>query len=500
MADVHGPAPWMVRIVDGGGGVHGAGVLVAADRVLTCAHVLESIHGEPFAQFVDPPGAEPVAVTPDFVAPSGADQRGDIAVLALPPRPERVTATLRRFPVRRARRFRAYAFPDPDEPEIGYWAVTTLVGQGGPGGEWMQLESETGFPVSKGFSGAGVLADPLGHLVGMIVAAQPSARLAFMIPADTIARYLPRAPWIAGTPAVADDFARHPATPAPDETVLREVSAFVDGPPGVNVHVVAGSAGSAAARAAAVTGGGVDLAVDCAGLPTAEIVRRIAERAGVADRHIAGDEAPPMTIVLSGVDRAADPAGVLRSVVHPLSERDANRILLSFEEEHSAALPMARSIEKERSSRSAEPSEAGAALARARLAERIAEKLQRRAGAVISGLPPLDRRAHRLHAEYRALTGAGPRAAALRSAALDAEAAALTAADRLDGLLGEHRDQRGLLSSYQRLSAQYGHAEDPALTTLYRRAYALLHDGPADRAEAAAAVEEFAAAVRAVRR
>ncbi|MEV6493347.1 trypsin-like peptidase domain-containing protein, partial [Actinoplanes sp. NPDC051633] len=474
MAGVHGPAPWMVRILDAGGTVHGAGMLVAPDRVLTCAHVVPAAA---FVQFVDPPDGPRLPATVAFLEPSGASWRGDIALLALDrPHPDRVTATLRRFPVRRARRLRAYAFPQ--HPEIGYWAVTELVGQGGPGGEWMQLANVSGFPVSKGFSGAGVLAEPLDHLVGMIVAAQPADGQSFMIPADTIATYLPGVPWIVGEPAVSG-FSDDQRSGTPDASVLREMSEFIDGPPGANVRVVvsgpSGSAGSVAVREAVLTSDPVDLAVNCAGLSVRAIIRRIAERAGVDDRHIADNQAPPMVIVLSRVDQALDPAGVLRSVVHPLSERDANRILLTFDEEHSAALPLARSIEKERSTRQSDPGEVRSAVSRARLAERSAEKLHRRAGAVISGLPPLERRSPRLRAEFAALTGSGPEAAALRAAALEATDAALAVADRLGELLREHADQRGLLTSYQQLSARYGHAEDPGLTALYQRAYALLH-------------------------
>ena len=494
MADVHGPAPWMVRIVDAGGDVHGAGMLVAPDRVLTCAHVLPAV---PMIQFADPPGGPRIPATVHFLERSGESQRGDIALLALEPQPDRATATLRRFPVGRVARFRAYAFPL--HREIGYWAVITPVGRAGPGGEWIQLQHESGLPVLKGFSGAGVIAEAYDHLVGMVVATQPADRLAFMIPAETIDRYLPGVPWIVGERAITDDFKRRPDGVA-DATVLREVSEFVDGPAAVNVRVVVGPDGSAAVHEAVMSSDsaaeGVDLAVDCTGLSVQAIIRRIAERAGVEERHIADDHAPPMTIVLSRVDRAADPAGVLRSVVHPLSERDFNKILLTFDEEHSASLPLARSIEKERSSRHADPEEVRIAVARARLAERAAEKVHRRASAVIDGLPPLQRRAPRLHAAYKTLTGGGPDAAALRSAAVQATSAALADADRFGELLREHADLRGLLTSYQQLSAQCGRAEDPGLTTLYQRAYALLHDGPADQAVAAAAVDEFAAAVR----
>jgi hypothetical protein len=488
----------MVRIFDAGDtaadNVRGLGMLVAPDRVLTCAHVLPP---DPVAEFVEPPGAPRVAAT---VVPGAIfeandhSQRGDIALLALAePQLGRVTAALRRFPVGRVRRFRAYAFPL--HREIGSWAMATLVGQAGPGGEWIQLQNESGLRVVPGFSGAGVLAEPYGHLVGMVVAAHPGDRQAFMIPAETIARYLPGVPWIIGEQAIADDFAQRRPRATPDATMLREVSEFVGDPAGVNVRVVisgpddsdrsaavhevvmsAGAGGSGGEGGS----GGVDLVVDCAGRTVEEITRRIAERAGVDPPQIAGPHAPPMTIVFSRVDRATDPADMLRSVVHPLSERNDNRILLTFDEENSASLPLAQAIERERSSRRSDSAGMHDAVAAAVLAERTARKLHRRATALIRGVPPLP----------------APSAPDSRETAADARQTARAAARKLEGLLRQHADLRGLLSSFQQLSAQYGRAEDPALTMLYGRAYALLHDGPADLAEAEAAVDEYAEAVR----
>lgn len=508
----------MVRIVDERGSVCGAGLLVTPDRVLTCAHVVPE---HPFAEFVDPPGGGRVraARVPGAFFPPSPSQQGDIALLALDtPQPQRATASLRRFPVGRVRQFRAYGFPHADA--IGVWAVATLVGKAGPGGEWIQLHKAGGVPVRPGFSGAGVLADPYGHLVGMMVAADPAEDQAFMIPADTIHRYLPHALWITGRSAIDADFAGRHSGGRPDEAVLREVSEFVSGPPGVNIRVVVlgpDHAGRSAALRQAVLAGdrwtdGVDLVVDCAGRTADDVAARIAERAAVEPRHLGRELAPPMTIVLDRVDRAADPDAVLRHVVHPLAERDANRMLVTFDEEHSAALPLAREIEKERSSRHAGQSGGGPVetarerLARARLAERTARSLHRRAGLVIAGLPPEPARTRALRAEFDGLV-AGARAgrdvsggaAGLADAAAEAERAALAARDRLAALLAAHGELRALLTSYQQLSAQYGHAEDAALTALYRRAYALLHDGPADQRAAEAAVDEFAAAVRACR-
>lgn len=511
MADAHEPAPWMVRILDPDGNLHGAGMLVSSDRVLTCAHVIPA---EPVAEFVDPADGVRVPATVAFAAPTGDSQRGDIALLALKiPQPDRVTAKLRRFPVGRADRFRAYAFPQ--HPHIGSWSVTTLVGRAGPGGEWMQLQHASGLPVSPGFSGAGVLAEDYGHLVGMIVAANPADGLAYMIPADTLARYLPGVPWIVGEAPIPRDFAERRPSATPDADTLEEISQFVTGPPGANVRVVVSgpddSDASAAVHEAVMSAerlaGGVDLAIDCTGMSAAEIQRRIAERSGVDERNFTGPQAPPMTIVLRYVDRAIDPGRVLRTVVRPLSERDPNRILVTFADADSAAVAMAKSIERERSSRHADRSAAEAeraavraAIARAGIAEQRAEQFHRRAAAVIAGLPPLEMRAEGLRTAYSTRRGDPTGLAELRIDAAEAEAEADSRKAGLRKSLRAHEDLRRLLTDYQRRSAQEGRAEEPELTELFGRAYALLHDGPADQAMAEVAVDEFAAAVRGVAR
>src|SRR5437764_6248602 len=99
-------APWRVRIRDGAGVVLGAGVLVARDQVLTCAHVLGD--GDPPAagvsvELVARPGLSAVTgrALPDGWVPPKADERGDLAVLTLDALlPAEGVARLRRLPPR----------------------------------------------------------------------------------------------------------------------------------------------------------------------------------------------------------------------------------------------------------------------------------------------------------------------------------------------------------------------------------------------------------------
>ncbi|GLY93269.1 serine protease [Actinoplanes sp. NBRC 103695] len=506
MGGVHGIEPWMVRILSRPGKVSGAGLLVSADHVLTCAHVVQD---GSLAEFADAPDDEPVPVrvVSDAYVPLTDSQRGDIALLALNrSQPRRRTASLRQFPLDEVSTFRAYGFP-PDNP-IGVWAVTTLVGEAGPGGEWIQLDRAGGGAVRRGFSGSGVVADPYRQLVGMMVAADTEDEQSFMIPAATILRYLGDQPWITGESAIPADFARQPVARDPDPATLREISEFVRGPAGGNLReVVLGpddSDRSAALRQAVRDHArylrGIDLVVECAGRGLGQIVARIAGRAAVDPGELFTDRAPPMVIVLHRVDLSADPDRVLRQVIVPLSAR--HRILATFAAPESAVLASFRSVETS----SGGPGELDATrerLARARLAERTAGSLHRRAALAIVDPPAMPTRYRELRAAFAELQDADRegrdirgRAEALRSAADGATRSALAVRGELDRLLQRHAGLRARLTSYRQLAAEFGRAEDEELTALYRQAYGLLHDGPAGLDDAEAAVDAYAEGVR----
>jgi hypothetical protein len=198
-------ACWRVR-VRGAGGVLGAGIVVSSNEVLTCAHVVSAGSGDRQVPPTPPPGA----LTLDF--PGRADgtddeQRAarpvagswwpseDCALLAMDrPAPAGVTvaelSTRTRYvdaPVR--------AFGHPRGADDGIWSRGTLAGRGGPRPSWLQFDGrdQTGRPVERGFSGAGVL-DGDDRVIGMVVAADRSAgaRVAWMIPAATLLRLLGR--------------------------------------------------------------------------------------------------------------------------------------------------------------------------------------------------------------------------------------------------------------------------------------------------------------------
>jgi WD40 repeat protein/3',5'-cyclic AMP phosphodiesterase CpdA len=193
--------PWLARLWRGDSSV-GAGFLVDDGHVLTCAHVVADALGPaaPAGQVVlDFPewsqlGRLSATVEAGGWFPVQADESGDLAVLRLDASlPEgMVRAPLRSPASVLDHRFRCHGFPP--EPVGGREAVGVLRGPAGPGWEWTQLEAQgaSGYAVERGFSGAPVWDDRLEAVVGMVVAQDPrnpSARVAWMIPVDALARH-----------------------------------------------------------------------------------------------------------------------------------------------------------------------------------------------------------------------------------------------------------------------------------------------------------------------
>lgn len=190
----------LVRI-QGADEVAGAGFLVAADVVCTCAHVVADALGLPRDTVTAP--SEAVQVEFPLVRdaeggiparrarvvswqPPAEDDSGDVALLRLD------------APVSHARpvplvdgtsvwghSFRAYGFPGGGDH--GVWATGTLRSVQGAG--WVQMDTGPGGPrVTNGYSGAAVWDDVQGGVVGLAVAAGRGdlAGTAFLVPSAAL--------------------------------------------------------------------------------------------------------------------------------------------------------------------------------------------------------------------------------------------------------------------------------------------------------------------------
>ncbi|NUT99067.1 MAG: hypothetical protein HOY78_44400 [Saccharothrix sp.] len=153
----------------------GAGFLVAADLVVTCAHVVADPDVPVVLDFPLLPGRPEVVGEVVRWVPVAEDGAGDVAVL-------RVVAPVGAVPVPRVadadvwgHRVRVLGFPEGYDD--GRWLTGTLLGRQGTG--WVQVEVDG--VVRRGFSGAPVWDEDAGGVVGMLVAGAPDGT-GFLIP------------------------------------------------------------------------------------------------------------------------------------------------------------------------------------------------------------------------------------------------------------------------------------------------------------------------------
>ncbi|HEY6787035.1 MAG TPA: trypsin-like peptidase domain-containing protein [Trebonia sp.] len=199
-------ASWHARIIGPQGPV-GAGVLVDSRRIVTCAHVIRDALR--LSDLTQPPSG---LVTIDF--PQNARSEIRTAQVAaggwFPVRPGVRAGDLAMLEVLGGIVRSADPAPlgnagdgsrilgvlgHPDGYDIGAWARARLTGVGGPVREWVQLDALAGqgMRIQPGFSGAGLLDEEDGTVVGVVVAAarSPQDRLAWMIPVEVICGYWP---------------------------------------------------------------------------------------------------------------------------------------------------------------------------------------------------------------------------------------------------------------------------------------------------------------------
>ncbi|OIK26830.1 trypsin-like peptidase domain-containing protein [Streptomyces malaysiense] len=206
-------AAWHARIHCG----HevGAGFLITARRVLTCAHVVRA--GDPDAVTVVFPHARELGeVSASVVAhggwAGGLTDPGDVAVLELdrdvPLSPAGFAPPEAAYAEPHPRLL-AYGFP------VGYDEGTLAEYRAVSGqliaGEWLELVAWQGYgqPIVAGFSGAAATL-PDGRVVGMVTSASdaPDVRKGRMLPLDVLARHWPELGELVPTPGHRTDVLR----------------------------------------------------------------------------------------------------------------------------------------------------------------------------------------------------------------------------------------------------------------------------------------------------
>lgn len=483
--------PWRVCIRDTGGEPLGAGMALGDGVVLTCAHVVMAA-GEPNSE----PGAEvsvnfvglqgsPLAratVLPDGWAPPREDDSADLALLQLEPgAPDVPGAPLRRLPGRRqpdAQRRTVRTFGFPSLHTHGVWAFAVLAGPSGPADEWIQLDSQLpGQRVRRGFSGSGVIDDFTGAVVGMVVTefTDETERLAWMIPVDTIVRYVERIEkWV-----------------GPDLDPL---------PPAVVVVVVGGPI----AKGLDPLLGEIRMTVDAAGQTADEVHRRIEDRISATriDSDPTETRKAPVTVALAGVDESSQPEALLHDVVKPLLDA-GTEVEIQFSGESSPGLSLVRQwLHEEIVSR------IGKLAARVEEVDSAEAKMRQRSDTIARiavPVPEVPWSALDLHLRVRALASAGADIdpARVRRALASTERKAERALRALEEIGGEldsvrsrYDELKGLLRAFNARAKDYGLVEDEELSALHRPAAQAIAAAPCSLPDAMPLVKSYVRAVR----
>ncbi|MGQ0775313.1 MAG: trypsin-like peptidase domain-containing protein, partial [Pseudonocardiales bacterium] len=196
----------VVRVLDGGGGAVGLGVLLGPREIVTCAHVVNSALGRDRAD-PDQPSDE---VTVTFVTGNAAPLRARVQCWRPPPQthkgiagddiaglvlnsaelPAGVTpARLTQNVPQPGRVVSVFGYPESPRRPDGAWVEATVQGEVGNGR--LQLDSTTGtaLRIQRGFSGSPVYDRELGRVIGLLAAAPAAVsgeRDSYAITADRL--------------------------------------------------------------------------------------------------------------------------------------------------------------------------------------------------------------------------------------------------------------------------------------------------------------------------
>ncbi|SMD25799.1 Trypsin-like peptidase domain-containing protein [Kibdelosporangium aridum] len=476
--------PWRACLRDEDTGeILGAGVVLTEGVVLTCAHVIQKAQGyKPGSETPDVAVAVEVMaqdelasarVMPGCWVPPTEDDRGDVALLrmdrAIQPEPR---VQLRRLRCPRGRTVHSYGFPYVRA--YGIYASAVLSGWAGPGGEWIQIDSVPQREVIRpGFSGAGVVDERTGAVVGIAAIAYHSdlSHLAWMIPVDVVAEYLPAFREWLGPEIPCDRWA------SPAGAILIAVGAHDE---------------------AAVAGIHVPNMVDAAGKSADEVYRVLRDTPASEPR---GSE----PVGVTGIEQAQEPEKVLDSVVGPMVRNGAT-VVLRLSDENSPTARLVRQRQRDALRVRIDALTEGVADLAQR--EDLARTHRRRAQARLRP-PPKITELSALAAELQLPL------AALRSSVDDTDPDRLRrAVERFERKLDRYLDQvervareadaamlvlerlRGLVASYNARAVQHGLLEDKELEQPLRAAREALDAYPCDLNIAEARVNEYVRAVQ----
>jgi hypothetical protein len=181
---------WRARLLSVDGRVVGAGALLGTRHVLTSAQPLVPLGGpdaELLVDLVDLPDAAPLRarVARDGWCLSPDRRASDVALLELEhPQQAGIGAELHHVMPGAMRDVRVFGCPP--NADAGVWVDATAAG----GGELVQLASRR---ITSGFAGGPVLDGQTGQLLGIVtVRSAGDHYMAWLLPADTIMRCLPR--------------------------------------------------------------------------------------------------------------------------------------------------------------------------------------------------------------------------------------------------------------------------------------------------------------------
>ncbi|WP_328953465.1 serine protease [Kitasatospora purpeofusca] len=369
--------PWLARIEDTQGRVHGAGTMLDGEYVLTCAHVVEEAiqAGRGAGREVRvriagrPDDAYPATVVESCWQPPLPDQRGDVAILAL----RSVVPGVPRARIRRTWQHdeivRIFGFPaGTDNGQLVNARITSYDFTG----ERVQLDAVLEPRVDHGFSGAAALAAG-GEILGVIaVVRAPLAESSWMIAVRTLYKY---------ASAVLDGhLTSRPSRVLPSDWPPPQVPEVLDDPVQLALtrHLVGWLASGGPGGVCAIGGGGavaltsrlvgltvpgyrraapdetvsgappgtvpqlgeVDAAVDATGRTTEQVAQQLAESLGLLTDRVTDDLSyqleelgSPTVVVVNAVDLAADPGELYYRLLEPIAARASSigvRLLLAY--------------------------------------------------------------------------------------------------------------------------------------------------------------------------